>query len=205
MNSRSLKRNLTGLKIEQYALVKRKPTYWNIFSVAGIPPIAPPSPGCPDPFQDSCPPQNPATLGECLPRGGIREPAPGRGCRPFWRVRAMPHHHWTFLISPWEWYIFHFFLLTNWVSIAFEGTQKSPEWSSTSPSSPLGYLTPVLANPRTLSWEPSHTSQLPLLWHGCSAPVIPQPHRPGNYWLSMALAKALDLSILASLGKSSGF
>lgn len=63
---------------------------------------------------------------DACPLRGIQEPAPGHGCHPFWRVRAMPHHCWTFLISPWERYIFHFFLLANWVSIAFEGTQKSP-------------------------------------------------------------------------------
>lgn len=136
---------------------------------------------------------------------GIQEPAPGHGCHPFWRVRAMPHHRWIFLISPWERYIFHFFLLTNWVPIAFEGAQKSSEWSPSSPSSPLGYLTRVLANPRTLSWEPSLISWLPLLCHACSAPVILQPHGPGNCWLSMALLRASDLPISASLGKSSGF
>lgn len=37
MNSHSLKRNLTGLKIKQYALVKRKSTYWNIFFMARNP------------------------------------------------------------------------------------------------------------------------------------------------------------------------
>ena len=138
-------------------------------------------------------------------RPGIEPTFSQRQC---WIFNPLSHNRnsncWMFGISPWGIKYFHFFLLINWVTVGFESTQKSSEWSPSSPSSALGYLTLVLADPKILSHEHSHTSLLLLLHYAHSIPVI--LHRQGNNcWLPMALNEALALPILCYLGQSSGF